>query len=188
MGSKESKTAAPIVVAVDFSTESARALAVAADFSTALDLPLLLLHVVHDPGHAPGFYLAKSKAKGADKKALKKAVKKTAKRTRTICAAAEDMLRDFADQVRADQPHLAALEGARTRLVIGTPAKRIVEVAEEEGAKLIVMGTRGRSPLGGILLGSNAHRVVQLSPIPVTLVKSDKPHKGKVPPAEKDLE
>ncbi|MCP4732613.1 MAG: universal stress protein, partial [Bosea sp.] len=41
----------------------------------------------------------------------------------------------------------------------------------KSGAKLIVMGSRGRSGLPRLLLGSHAQRVVQLAPVPVTIVK-----------------
>ncbi len=55
---------------------------------------------------------------------------------------------------------------------MGLPATRILEVAHALGAQLIVMGSRGRTGLSHLLLGSKAQRVVQLSRIPVTIVKS----------------
>jgi len=58
-----------------------------------------------------------------------------------------------------------------SRVVPGNPAERIVEAAEEGKCTRIVMGTRGPGALASVFLGSVAYRVVQLSPIPVTLVK-----------------
>lgn len=53
----------------------------------------------------------------------------------------------------------------------GRPAERIVERARELAVDEIVMGTRGRGPVAGLLLGSVAARVVQLAHCPVTLVR-----------------
>jgi len=39
---------------------------------------------------------------------------------------------------------------------------------------MIVMGSQGRTGLAHALLGSKAEQVVRLSPIPVTIVKSNK--------------
>ncbi len=58
--------------------------------------------------------------------------------------------------------------------MVGLPITRILEVAEEIGAQLIVMGSHGRTGLPHLLLGSKAEKVAQLSPIPVTIVKNSK--------------
>lgn len=52
----------------------------------------------------------------------------------------------------------------------GRPAETIVEFAEKEAIDQIVMGSRGRSGVSRVLLGSVAGTVVQDSPIPVTVV------------------
>ena len=57
-------------------------------------------------------------------------------------------------------------------LVRGLPTTRILEVAEKRKALMIVMGSRGRTGLKHLLLGSVAEHVVQLSPIPVTVAKA----------------
>ncbi len=54
----------------------------------------------------------------------------------------------------------------------GYPATVIEEEAEHLGADLIVIGSRGRSGLKHLLLGSIAERVVQKAPCPVLTVKS----------------
>ncbi|HUY92525.1 MAG TPA: universal stress protein [Pirellulales bacterium] len=47
------------------------------------------------------------------------------------------------------------------RLLHGAAAKEIVKLARQEDAELIVMGARGRSPLGQLLVGSVAEAVIR---------------------------
>lgn len=58
-----------------------------------------------------------------------------------------------------------------TRMVVGLCAEAILGEARRTRAQEIVMGTRGLGKLGGLLLGSVAMKVVQLADVPVTLVK-----------------
>jgi nucleotide-binding universal stress UspA family protein len=58
-------------------------------------------------------------------------------------------------------------------IIQGGVAKRIVAVAEEWKADLIVIGDTGRTGLKRIALGSVAETVVKGSPIPVMVVKAD---------------
>jgi len=50
---------------------------------------------------------------------------------------------------------------------IGVPSQIIIRGAEEHGAGLVVIGTRGLTGLAHLLLGSTAERVVQRAPCPV---------------------
>jgi nucleotide-binding universal stress UspA family protein len=52
----------------------------------------------------------------------------------------------------------------------GVPFELIVDRAKAVDAELIVMGSRGHSALGEMLLGSVAHKVTMKSPVPVLLV------------------
>jgi nucleotide-binding universal stress UspA family protein len=53
------------------------------------------------------------------------------------------------------------------RLEEGSPRERILEVAHEIGARLIVMGTHGRTGLPRLLLGSVAEQVLRRAQCPV---------------------
>jgi universal stress protein A len=59
------------------------------------------------------------------------------------------------------------------KLVIGSPAHAIVEVAKEENAAMIVMATHGRTGLTRLLMGSVAEEVVRKANCPVLTVKSE---------------
>ncbi len=52
-------------------------------------------------------------------------------------------------------------------------AHRIAEVAEKEGADLIIVGTRGHNPFTGLLVGSVTQRILHVAPCPVLVVPSE---------------
>lgn len=53
------------------------------------------------------------------------------------------------------------------------PADDLVNVADEVRAEFIVIGLRRRSPVGKLILGSNAQRVLLDAPCPVLAVKAE---------------
>lgn len=59
---------------------------------------------------------------------------------------------------------------ASVKLLEGNPADAIVERAERLGASMIVLGTHGRSGFRRFLLGSTAERVVRMATVPVLTV------------------
>lgn len=52
------------------------------------------------------------------------------------------------------------------------PAEDLIAVAEEIQADFIVIGLRRRTPVGKLILGSNAQRVLLEAPCPVLAVKA----------------
>ena len=61
---------------------------------------------------------------------------------------------------------------AVTTTVLGHPVMEILRYAKENAIDLIVMGTHGRGPLGHVVLGSVAERVVRKAPCPVLTVRT----------------
>ncbi len=53
----------------------------------------------------------------------------------------------------------------------GLVATEILKEAEESGASVIVMGSRGRGDLKGLLMGSTAHKVLQRGRLPVLVIR-----------------
>jgi nucleotide-binding universal stress UspA family protein len=103
-----------------------------------------------------------------------------------IAFAAQPPGRTVGDEYR---PHLAALEergheltGAAVARAVeaGITAEAVVadrrvvdlllDLADEHGARLIVVGTYGESPLRGAVLGSTPHKLLHLSKVPVLAV------------------
>lgn len=145
----------PVLVAVDFSDDSHTAIKWAIDYADGLGASLTIVHVVHDPAGAPGYY-------HRDKEDLLLPLEEIA----------EERFDEFLGDVRHERPNSKALGNASRILVRGLPANRILAVAEEIEAAHIVVGCQGRTGLPHLLVGSVAQRVVQLSPTPVTVVKS----------------
>jgi nucleotide-binding universal stress UspA family protein len=146
-----------LLVAVDFTPYSEEALIFASQLAEKLKSQLLVVHVIHDPAEAPGFYAQKGKKK---------------KFLQTMEEAAEEMMTEFLAKMRKDHPDQLSIKEAVPLLVVGTPVTRILEIAERKQASMIIIGSHGRTGLSHLLVGSKAERVVQLSPIPVTVVKS----------------
>jgi nucleotide-binding universal stress UspA family protein len=66
------------------------------------------------------------------------------------------------------------LEHEVRQLVRGNePAEDLIAVAEEEDADFIVIGLRRRTPVGKLILGSNAQRILLDASCPVLAVKAD---------------
>jgi nucleotide-binding universal stress UspA family protein len=145
-----------LLVAVDFTTFSEEALLFASQLAEKLEARLLVLHVIHDPAEAPGFYVQKGKKK---------------KFLQSMEEVAEEMMQRFLKKMRKAYPGQKPIKEAKPILVIGTPVTRILEIAKKKKASMIILGSHGRTGLSHLLVGSKAERVVQLSPIPVLVVK-----------------
>lgn len=147
-----------ILLAVDFSAGSPLALQHAVRIAEKFGANLLLLHVVHEPAEAPGFY--------ASKKAGKKVL-------RNMEQTAEQMMEEFVSV------HLKKFKKFETHMAPGLPAPQIVKLAKKANADLIVVGTHGRSGLKRLMLGSVADRVIRSAPCPVLAVHEPKGKKKK---------
>lgn len=92
--------------------------------------------------------------------------KETAARfVRILEREAKLILADYAEE--ADKKGIKA----ETRLAKGHPAEIILYTARAEHADLIVVGSRGRGGVKGMLLGSVSNAVVQNSKVPVLVAK-----------------
>jgi nucleotide-binding universal stress UspA family protein len=81
----------------------------------------------------------------------------------------ERELSDVQSQLEA-----AGIEHEVRQLVRGLePAEDLIAVAEETGADFIVIGLRRRTPVGKLILGSNAQRILLDAPCPVLAVKAE---------------
>jgi nucleotide-binding universal stress UspA family protein len=85
-----------------------------------------------------------------------------------------DLLVDWEAQARRRLTEIVPTSAAATTVVkaqVGSPHPEIVRYAAKHNVDLIVLGTHGRGPLGHMLLGSVAERVVRTAPCPVLTVR-----------------
>ena len=81
-------------------------------------------------------------------------------------------------EARAKIASLEKKRGAAFRKILvteGSPAKKILEVAEKEKTDLIVMGKKGQSVMEKLIIGSVANHVLRHSPVPCLLYTSPSP-------------
>jgi nucleotide-binding universal stress UspA family protein len=136
-----------VVCGVDDSRGAREAVRVAADLSERLGLRLLLVHVarVNRSAHARGI---PDRHGESQEEEIKEAAR---------------VLREITEEHGLDAR-------AEPRLQVGDPVERLVEVAEEQGAAMVVVGSRGRGPLKSALLGSVSAGLAAGAPCPVVVV------------------
>lgn len=141
-----------VVVGVDGSTESRRAVEWAADHAALERRPLVLLHAAPVTGPVSGLWLDQA---GIDHVQLREAIRVEA---RAHLLAAEI-------RVQERHPDLPV----HTRLVDGDPRSVLHSVGAT--AALLVVGSRGRGPVASLLLGSVSAAVARHAPCPVVVVR-----------------
>jgi nucleotide-binding universal stress UspA family protein len=144
----------PILVPVDFSDDSVAAVAWACKQAQVMDADVLIYHVVHDPGEAPGFYKRESDDI-----------------VRPMHEVADKMMNKFVKKVLGDICPKSVAKRVTTTVDQGLPVSRILKTAKKSNARMIVIGSKGHSKLHNLLLGSKAEQVIQLADIPVVVVK-----------------
>jgi nucleotide-binding universal stress UspA family protein len=134
-----------ILVAIDGSPYSERALPTAITFAQKFESDVFVLHVrEHDRGRAT-VYSTESPAEA----------------TRMVADAAK-LVRDAGIGAKGQLVDVAA----------GHVARAILETAAANDIELIVMGSRGLGDIGGLFLGSVTHKVMQQTDVPVLVVRS----------------
>jgi nucleotide-binding universal stress UspA family protein len=141
-----------ILVPVDFSESSRRALEYASVLGGPVKAKIDVLHVWQVPSFLPP-------------DAIVSAADRTLELVKLVQENADKELLRFASRARED-----GIAIATTRSEPGIPSGTIVEIAKNGAYDLIVMGTHGRTGLSRALLGSVAERVVRSAPCAVLTV------------------
>ena len=139
-----------ILVAVDFSVHSDRAIEVAAGLAHSLAASVDVIHAFD----LPADYNVYASTFGVELE-------------QKIQAGASDRLESV--RVRLSESGVRATLQSRR----GHPSVVITEAAEQIGCQLIVMGTRGNTGLSHVLLGSVAERTLRTAPCSVLAVKAE---------------
>jgi len=135
-----------ILVPVDGSAHSSRAAEYAVRMARYMNKEILLIHChKHFPSLSGEPYYQKAVSK--------------------ILSEANDLLEPFRQMIAR-----AGIQ-FEERILEGQPGAKICEAAEIENCEMIIMGSRGRTELQGLILGSVAHRVLHSATCPVLVVK-----------------
>jgi nucleotide-binding universal stress UspA family protein len=140
-----------ILVPVDFSDSSARALRHASNRAAETGGSLIIIYVV--PADYGWLGFGRNELRDLD---------------RSLQRQAANRLRAFAEEnVRKNVP-------ADMEVRVGRPAEEIVAAARQSKCDSIILSTRGLTGLDKFLIGSVADRVARLAPCPVVLVRPGK--------------
>ena len=137
-----------LLVPVDFSDSSARALRHAVKLAAESDGSLTIVHIV--PVDYGWLGIGREESRDLD---------------RSLQRQAADRLRAFANEYVGDNV------AADLEVRIGHPAEEVVAAANELKCDSIVLSTRGLTGLDRYLIGSVADRVARLAPCPVILIR-----------------
>ncbi len=140
-----------ILVPVDFSDTAGEALRQALRLAEALDARVDLLHVAEEPFRPVGGY--------------------TLRPVYEVEPGLEQRLGAYLRELYAEAGGEAQRLGT-VDVILGFPARVIVETAERLGTGLVVLGTKGLRGFEHLVMGSIAEAVVRTAPCPVLTVKT----------------
>jgi nucleotide-binding universal stress UspA family protein len=142
-----------IIVPVDGSKTSDRALREAVELAKATHGRLTLLHVVDD--YPMMIEMSSSVDFDAVRRHLRMQGEEIVDKAK-LCAESEG--------VKADT--------MVTYITLGRVADAIVKATESTGSELVVMGTHGRRGISHLVMGSDTEAVVRQCPVPVLVVRA----------------
>lgn len=148
----------PVVVGVDFSASSERALVIADSMAGLYRAPLHVIHILPIAPY-PALYGEDALARNLPSRFAEQTI---------------DRLRELMD--RLSLPHRPTTE---FRVEAGQAWREITEHAERARAGLVVVGSGGMSSIATVLLGSVAERVLRTAPCSVLVTRhseDDGPH------------
>jgi universal stress protein A len=141
-----------IVVPVDFSEASERAIDYAGGLARLLGASLHLIHVVEEIVVPSG--------------PMELCLPDTSTLRERLHADARSQLAAIVARLKAAGPQRVTRE-----IRDGLPAESIAQVTVDCGADLVIMATHGRTGLAHLLMGSVAERVIRTAPCPVLVIR-----------------
>ena len=147
-----------LLVAIDGSEHSWKALDLATDLAKASDAELIILHVIpHEP--MPEGLARFAKAEGVS-------IEEETGRYHANRGIGDRIANEAEARARKN-----GLERVTRQIAEGNPTERIIAAANSEGVDMIFVGSRGLSDAKGLLMGSVSHKVMHLAPCTCVAVK-----------------
>jgi nucleotide-binding universal stress UspA family protein len=148
---------ARILVADDGSDPALRAVETAAELAARTGAELFALAVVNP---------AEFRAEDVEALARSEALQEGGAIDRLVDAAA-----DYLDRCRTIAARQGVVRFHAEKRAGSDPAAEILDFADDHGIDLIVVGTRGRGRLSGLLLGSVSQKLASLAPCSVLIAR-----------------
>jgi nucleotide-binding universal stress UspA family protein len=139
-----------ILFPIDFAAHFETLVPWVSTFAEKFEATVYVLFVAQDLSNFSSFYVPHGNIESFQREALESARKKMA-------AVAQQSFKKF--------PRL------ETRVELGAPAAKILELADKEKIDLIIMGAHGRKGLDRAIFGSVAAKVVKGAPCPVMTIR-----------------
>ena len=154
----ETKTFAVILLAIDRSEHSKRAITVVGELAQKLDSEVVVVHALEPE---PDWLV------GLDPMASPMLVEGMVATLTQITRVAEQLVRDAVEELAGKGINVKGevLDAS------ATVSQRLLDARSQFGADLMVVGSRGLTDLGGLLLGSVSHKLIHLAPCPVLVVR-----------------
>ena len=164
-----------ILVALDGSVQSKKALLHAVEMCRQFNAQLNLVNVL-DTGHVPGELVHMAEVEhiiGPDDfiENMSVATAPYKSRKSDLDDKMHALISEKIIEEAVREANDKGVKGINTTIERGDPADRILAVAENIEADLIVMGSRGMGPLKGLLVGSVSQKVHALSKCTLTCMK-----------------
>ena len=149
---------AKILLATDGSSEASLALTTAADLAKNTDSELHVAYVFPTAVQRPFPSSITARPREVQERELEEAMQQA---------------QHFLDQ-QVDRVKQEGVSVAEAHLVRGRPDRELIELSEEIGAGLIIMGSRGLGGVRRALMGSVSDSVVRHAHCPVLIVRENK--------------
>lgn len=147
-----------IVVGIDYSLVSARALHTALDLAKKRTGSRVHFLAIASGEGTPSFDDSNDEARGS------------------FLQNAHHTLDEYVEQQLTNREGLVNRKSIRTAVDFGDPAERILALAKDVNANLIVLGTHSKSNLERTAVGSVTQQVLREAPCSVLVVRADDEH------------